>query len=277
MELSDAALLAAAAAVPLPASPPSSRPSSPTPGHRHVRLPTFNKDRPKIYFQHIEALFRRHRVIDSFDRYDYLIPALSGDVMDEIQDVIEEIATTAAADPYERTKERLLLLYAPSRWVMASRILHHPHLGDARPSVLMSKMLALLPRGEPPGILFQTAWLERLPADVRAQVSTHDFADVRAMAAYADRIWETRTAEASVAALSLHNPSPRSPSPMDTRSRHSSRASSPATAGPTRLPGHQRGTICFYHRKWGMAARYCRDPCSWQGWRPGNVQAAGGL
>ena len=104
MELSDAALLAAAAAVPLPASPPSSRLPSPTPGHRHVRLPTFNKDRPKIYFQHIEALFRRHRVIDSFDRYDYLIPVLSGDVMDEIQDVIEEIATTAAADPYECTK-----------------------------------------------------------------------------------------------------------------------------------------------------------------------------
>ena len=99
MELSDAALLAAAAAVPLPASPSSSRLSLPTPGHRHVRLPNFNKDRPKIYFQHFEALFRRHCVIDSFDRYDYLIPALSGDVMDEIQDVIEEIATTAAADP----------------------------------------------------------------------------------------------------------------------------------------------------------------------------------
>ena len=67
--------------------------------------------------------------------------------MGEIQDVIEEIATTAAGDPYERTKERLLLLYAPSWWVMASHILHHPHLGDTRQSVLMSKMLALLPRG----------------------------------------------------------------------------------------------------------------------------------
>ena len=90
MDLSDADLLAAAVAVPLPGS----LPSSPTPGHRHVRLPTFNKDRPKIYFQHIEALFRRHRVITFYDRYDYLVPALSSDVMDEIQDVIEEIATT---------------------------------------------------------------------------------------------------------------------------------------------------------------------------------------
>ena len=110
MDISDADLLAAAAAVPLPASPPGSLLPSPTPGHCHVRLPTFNKDRPKIYFQHIEALFRRHRVIASYDRYDYLVPALSSDVMDEIQDVIEEIATTAASDPYERTKERLLLL-----------------------------------------------------------------------------------------------------------------------------------------------------------------------
>ena len=133
-------------AVPLPASPPGSSLPLPTPGHRHLRLTVFNKDRPKIYLEHIEALFCRHRVISSYDRYDYLVLALSTDVMDEIQDVIAN----------ECTKERLLL-YASSRWVMASHILHHLHLGDTRPSVLMSKMLALLPRGEPPGILFQTA------------------------------------------------------------------------------------------------------------------------
>ena len=60
MDISDADLLAAAAAVLLFASLPGSLPPLPTPGHRHVHLP-FTKDRPKIYFQHIEALFRRHR------------------------------------------------------------------------------------------------------------------------------------------------------------------------------------------------------------------------
>ena len=272
--LSDEDLLAAAAAIPLPTSAP---PSPPSPSSsRTVRLPSFNKERPKIYFQHIEALFRRHRVLTSYDKYDYLVPAISTDVMDEIQDVIEEVAE-GVPDPYERTKERLLLLYAPSRWAMASRILHHPPLGDARPSVLMSRMLALLPSGETPGILFQTAWLERLPSGVRSLVSTHDFANVRAMAAYADRVWENKTAEAAVAALSIHPRAPRSPSPMDTGSRTSSRPSSPPVGGPTRLPPRQRSTLCFYHRKWGMAARYCRDPCSWTGRRPGNAPAAGGL
>ena len=270
MDISDADLLAAATAVPLPASLSDSSPPSPTPGPRHIRLPSFKKDRSKIYFQHIEALFRSHRVSSSYDYYDYLVPALSSDV-------IEEIATIAAGDPYERTKERLLLLYAPSRWVMASRILHHPHLGDTRPSVLMSKMLALLLRGEPPAILFQTAWLERLPAEVRSQVSTHDFTDVRAMAAFANRVWETRSTEVSVAALSLHNQPQCSPSPMDPCSLPPSRASSQAAAGPTRLPGRQRGTLCFYHCKLGVAARFCRDPCSWQNRRPGNAPAAGGL
>ena len=108
-------LLAAEAAVPLPASPPGSLPPSPTPGNHHVRLPTSNKDRQQIYFQHIEALFRHHCVITSYDRYDYLVPALSSNVMDKIQDVIKDITTTAPVDPYERTKECLLLLYAPSQ------------------------------------------------------------------------------------------------------------------------------------------------------------------
>ena len=84
MDISDTNLLAAAAVVPLPASPSGSQPPSPSPGHHHICLPVFNKDLPKIYFQHIEALFRRHRVISSYDCYDYLIPALSTDVMDEI-------------------------------------------------------------------------------------------------------------------------------------------------------------------------------------------------
>ena len=273
MDLSDEELLAAAAAIPLPVSaPPSPPPSSLAASGRTVRLPVFNKERPKIYFQHIEALFRRHRVIASYDKYDYLVPAISTDVMDEIQDVIEEVAA-GVPDPYERAKQRLLLLYAPSRWAMASRILHHPPLGDARPSVLMSRMLALLPSGEPPGILFQTAWLERLPSNVRSLVSTQDFANVRAMAAYADRVWESKTAESAVAALSIHPRASRPPSPMDTGSR----SASPSATGPTRLPARPRNTLCFYHRKWGAAARYCRDPCSWTGRRPGNVPAAGGL
>ena len=111
---------------------------------------------------------------------------------------------------------------------------------------------------------------------MRSQVSTHDLADVQAMAAFTDCVGETRSTEVSVAALSLHN-QPRSLSPMDTRSHPPSRASSPAAASPTKLPGRQQGTLCFYHHKWGMAARYCRDPCSWNNRWPGNAPAAGGL
>ena len=270
-DLSDHDLLALAAATPLPHTS-STPPTSPSSVHRTVRLPDFWKERPKIYFQHIEARFRRAAVTSSYDKYDYLIPSLPTDIMDEIQDVLEEVAA-GVDDPYERTKDRLMLLYAPSRWAMCSQILHHPHLGDARPSTLMSRMLALLPKGEPPGLLFQSAWLERLPANVRHMVSTQDFADVRAMAAYADRVWEARSNEPTVAALSLRPQPPRSPSPMQI-----SRPSSPAsTASTHQWPACNRSLLCFYHRKWGAAARYCRDPCSWTGRRPGNARAAGGL
>ena len=146
------------------------------------------------------------------------------------------ITTTTAVDPYECTKERLLLLYAPSQWVMASRILHHPHLGDTRPSVLMSKMLALLPR------VSHLVFFSRLPGlsysllRCAARSLPTTFADVQAMVAYTNRVWETKTAEVSVATLSLHNSLLHSPSPVDTHSHPSSCASSPATTSPTRLP-----------------------------------------
>ena len=102
---------------------------------QRLAIATFTSPSPRTGLKFISSTSRlcfAVTVITSYDRYDYLVLALSSDVMDKIQDVIEEITTTAASDPYECTKERLLLLYAPSRWVMASLILHHLHLVDTR-------------------------------------------------------------------------------------------------------------------------------------------------
>ena len=48
-------------------------------------------------------------------------------------------------------------------------LLQHWELGDLKPE-LMDAMLALLPVGEQPGLLFKGLWLERMLEDVRSHV-----------------------------------------------------------------------------------------------------------
>ena len=73
------------------------------------------------------------------------------------------------ADPYQAIRLRLIEVYEPDVWAQASRILHMRELGDMQPTQLMDNMLALLPNGEQPGILFKSEFLNRLPRDIYAR------------------------------------------------------------------------------------------------------------
>ena len=37
-----------------------------------------------------------------------------------------------------------------------------------------------------------------------------------------------------------------------------------------RSPSRTRGSLCYYHQRFGSAARKCAEPCSWQQQQPGN-------
>ena len=70
---------------------------------------------------------------------------------------------TSSSTPYEDLKAKLVSSYTLTRWQRINKLIHHPALGDRRPTALMDAMLALLPDDEVPGSLFLGLFLERLP------------------------------------------------------------------------------------------------------------------
>ena len=56
-----------------------------------------------------------------------------------------------------------------------TKVIHHPALGDQRPTAMMDYMLALLPEDEVPGSLFLGLFLERLPVEMRDHLVAQDF------------------------------------------------------------------------------------------------------
>ena len=148
---------------------------------------------------------------------------------------------------------------------------------------MMNTMLSQLPPDEPAGKLFLALYLQRLPAPLRERVAAKHFTDPQQLAEYADTLWEAQTRPLVTAAVlpAAQPPPVTSQRPGRSRGRSSSRPRSdsrsprrrfspnPPPASATTAPA---AYICYYHERFGAAARNCRPPCAW----PENSGAAGG-
>ncbi len=168
-------------------------------------------------------------------------------------------SAASSETPYEDLKAKLVSSYTLSRWQKVSKLIHHPGLGDRRPTALMDAMLALLPEDEKPGCLFQGLFLERLPVEMRDHLVSRDFKNPSDMALYADSLWDARKAiptDHLLAAASTSSSSPSRGRAQDRRSPSPNRRSQ--TPGPS-------NSWCYFHKSFGPAANNCRPPCSFQG------------
>ena len=293
-DLTDAELLRVAAATALPPSPTSSpvrslasqlhtahigtpmdTTNSTTPlytsgPHVPVKLLPFDSKQPKRWFQQTDAIFRRSHVVSSQEKWDYVLPKMPTDILNDISDVVDSL-TDDTPNPYELVKNRLLETYTPTRWQLARQLMSFPHVSGVRPTTLMNQLLSLLPEGDHPETMFLLLFLDRLPPHISSQLTTRTFRHPRDMAAYVGQIWDSTPPAQPVAAASFQ---PRSSSPASTVSMQSvSRSSRSRSRSPA--PRH-RPDYCYYHRRFGAAAHHCQAPCAWLGPRAGNGPAAGG-
>ena len=159
-----------------------------------VKLPEFWIDQPSVWFVQAESNFALTSVTRSRTKFDYVVAALPQRVIVSLLDVVQ---APPVDTPYETLKERLLANYTLTKYQRASFLVHQPALGDRKPSVLMSDMLALLPPDHKPDFLFNFLFLERLPADVRKHLVTSEELDPRKLALLADGLCGTTTNHAA--------------------------------------------------------------------------------
>lgn len=226
-----------------------------------VRLPDYWSDDLELWFARVDSVFRRHNVLSSINRFDYVLEKLPNEVLSSIRDIVRTSEDTA--DPYTLIKDRLLACNKPTVWQQVNKIIDHAELGGSRPSALMSSMLSLLPEDEKPGFLFLGHFMRRLPTELREHLAAKHFDTPQEMAAHADILWDARNSAGGVNAIGGgRGNSPRRgrrPSPSRFRPR---RAQTPAS-----------DNLCFYHHTYGPRARKCTPPCSWV--EQGNGEAAG--
>ncbi|KAH9367382.1 hypothetical protein HPB48_010177 [Haemaphysalis longicornis] len=106
-----------------------------------LRLPTFVRKNPHVWFAQVEAVFDLHRVTSETTRYRHLLCNLPPEVADEVADIIGAPLNDA---PYQRLKQSILDRTTVSESARLRQLLTHEELGDRRPSQLLNTMRQLV-------------------------------------------------------------------------------------------------------------------------------------
>ena len=227
-----------------------------------VKLPDFWTEDPDLWFMHAESAFRNSQVTQSRTKFDHVVQKLPQNIMVSVRGLIMNSAASSST-PYEDLKAKLVSSYTLSRWQRINKLIHHPALGDRRPTALMDTMLALMPDDEVPGSLFLGLFLERLPVEMRDHLVSKEFKTPSEMALHADKLWDARRTQASDPLLAAAATSP-------SRARTQDRGSS-SPSRRTQTPGPAAPGECYFHKRFGSSANNCRPPCNF----PGNARADG--
>ena len=230
-----------------------------------VKLPTFWTDNPRAWFIHADSQFDISHITLSRTKFNHILSSLPKEIIDTVVDIVEEIATYD--DPYNSLKDRLLTGFKVTRWARMSQLIHHPGLGDLRPSQLMSKMLALLSPGTAPCEILLGLFMEKMPLEIRNGIALKDYNDPRVLAADADLIYDSKVA-AQASGLSVVNRLTECVAAVQVQSRSRNRRPQRQRA---QQPPYDEATskgLCYYHYSWGKDANKCRPNCSWTGNAP---------
>ena len=211
-----------------------------------LKLSAFWFDHPRVLLQQAEAQFALKNITADVTKYYYVVAALDQTTTLRVIDVIED---PPQHGKYDYLRRGLTDVFGLSPRQRADRLLEcgAHSLGDVRPSQLMDEMLGLL-GAHKPCLLSESLFLKSMPEEVRMQLARASFFDdLRALANTADALWQ-----ASVVFAAADNHSPPTSDNRATRN--------------ARPRGTDRATdICYYHRRFGNAARKCSPSCTLMG------------
>lgn len=250
---------------------------APTPQPHRADLTSFWPHNPRVWFAQAESSFNTCFVVEERMKFDLVVKKLSEGTLDHVKSIVE--APELLERPYQAIKRRLLEVYQLDTWELVDRLLHFRELGDQKPSQLMDQMLASLPRGEVPGLIFKGMFLSRMPEDVRVHVQVAaEQLDCRQLAAACDARWLARTKKCGKISMVVPEPVEELADQVAALSVQPAKKGGAAGRGKDRGRGRGRGGgrgqpkgklpgfTCWRHVQYGDTAFKCESPdlCSFQ-------------
>lgn len=249
-----------------------------------VKLSPFWTNLPSAWFMTTEAAFASSGITQERTKYGYVLQVLTQDVAATVYDVMKDISTTTPTDPYTRIKEALIDRYTVAESRRIEQLISGVDMGDRTPSEFYRHLASLAGSSEVVSDkLILELWTRRLPQLVRATLKVSSKTELRDILKIADDVYDVYRAEHSSSMFSVNGAQSRSAQDQVNakferelseikemisaltfngqqhrrgRDRSHSRNRSRSRSGDDSKNG-----ICWYHNKYGKAARNCEKPC----------------
>ena len=217
-----------------------------------LKLPEFWTRSPEVWFARIEAQFGTKGITQDQTKYDYVVSSLDAETAEEISAVL---LSPPAQDKYGTIKKCLIKSFGKTQAQKDAELLNLNGLGDKRPTALLRRINAL---NDDPNTLKRALFLANLPSDMHTILAAQNITRLEDLADAADHIWEAKSAAAQIAAFSQTTQEEYTeqereiPSGVEAVSKGRYNLHKPKT---------NAADICFYHSKFGPAARRCQPGC----------------
>ena len=134
-----------------------------------VKLPEFWPTQAALWFIRADAEFDQKSITTEKTKHSYVVSSLPVEVAARVKDALISPDDT---EPYTALRKRLMDTYTLNDYQRGVALLHMPDRPSDTSTALL-EMLDYLPeteKRESPGWLFKVLFLEKLPADIRAEV-----------------------------------------------------------------------------------------------------------
>lgn len=208
-----------------------------------IKLPTFWTSSPQAWFLQAEAQFAIRGVTQDDTKYFHVVAALDTATANR---ALSLLTSPPEHGKYQALKDFLLSAFCLSEHERASILLNIQGLGDRRPSQLMDEMLALLGNHQP-CFLFRHLFLAQLPESVRIPLASSSTKDYRTLALEADTLLLASAQQVNQTDF---------PDTFDSQEVCAS------SYHKQKHPSTGNSFICWFHKKFGSAAKKCTPACS---------------
>lgn len=233
-----------------------------------IKIPPFWAEYPELWFAQVEAQFAIAKITADLTKFHTVVGKIDSHVLAQVSDAVLK---PPATDKYANFKKCLIEVYGDSEHRKMKKLLSMTDIGDRKPSQLLNE-LSTLGGDKLSNELLKTIWLERLPQQVRAILSTSTVG-LKELAPLADRIMDTGGFSGSVNQVV----SSSTPNQVDelgkqiavlTKKVEQLSFQKNNQRGRSRSRSRNRSTnasnnseLCWYHRCYGEKATKCREPC----------------
>lgn len=258
-----------------------------------TKLPDFWQDEPEAWFERVEAMFDLANITCDETRYKYILAHASRELIPYIVG-IRNTPLPDGESSYTIFKKRVVQGFACSEEAKLGSLFKAQFLGDSKPSQLLLQ-LRNVSSGQCSDTVLRSLFLERLPEKVKIILAVSSSVTLDDLALLADKIMENQSSSVDlneiksndlyeiikelqdkVSFLSVQikkltfadNTTNRFRTRSTSRNRGNANIKSThdhRTTGSVKSPMTEGdSSTCWYHKKFGPRAKWCKEPCSYQ-------------